>query len=257
MTLTGGAGMKYLQALVVVLLVTCIPAISAAEKQAVPLDPTDDRLAQLLQDWQQATQKARECCYHYMMTFQDTVFRTPPEVHDGDVFISRPNRLRYEWRDTAGKLQILDLRVDGKGALYQFEEKKVITCPVDSSSGWPGLPKLDSNVRGCLWDFSERLYEEFTWLHLRFPVWDLKDRFRIRLEKEDANWCYIQLTAKKRPDSDWQIVLSKDGQCVRRIWRMGAVNCWVDFTKPRVGPLPPQTWEPPFKELPRDWTTNR
>jgi hypothetical protein len=217
---------------------------------------TETRLAKVLQEWEQATRSAREFHYTYTVTNPpDVVLNKPPDILHGEVFISRPHRLRLEVRDAAGKPLWIVLAKDGQVSVYNFESKRLISAPWENPAAVPGL-----NFRGDNWiadNWLGRLLVEVWWTYVGFPVPDLKERFVVRLAKEDKHWTYLRLDAKERGwfgHSDLQVVLAKEGRWVRRIWTKGGTGgVTVDCTEPQQGPIPPQAWEPPFQELPKGW----
>jgi RNA polymerase sigma factor (sigma-70 family) len=226
----------------------------------------EDRLAEVLRQWEEATPPARECRYSFTWTVYDTTFNPPPQVYRGEVFISRPDRLRVEARDTDGKRTVIAVCAEGHARVYLFGDKKIFTFPFDPDTGSVSLPEKEKPdgpyVATPQWleSLVDRTCEEAAWTFLGFPVRGLQKRFAIRLEKEDDHWTYLRLKEKRRkgrprPEGDWQVVLAKKGHWVRRIVRShdsGGVVA-VDFTEPRKGKNPPSAWELPFKELPADW----
>jgi hypothetical protein len=218
---------------------------------------TETQLAKVLQEWEHATRSAREFHYTYTSTTLDPVFNGPPEVTSGEVFISRPHRLRLEHRDAEGKPDEMVLGKDGQISLYNFKSKSLISVPWERPADVPGAKADSGNSLGLLGLLHE-MFEETRWIFVGFPVADLKAKFVIRLEKEDEHWTYLRLAEKKRSGwslaSTWHVVLAREGRWVRRIRKETPPHEFtLDFTEPQQGPIPPRAWEPPFQELPKGW----
>jgi hypothetical protein len=110
--------------------------------------------------------------------------------------------------------------------------------------------------------FLERINEIMVWSILGPPVPVINGRFTVRLEKEDDYWTYIRLdpigTQGWLADLEGQVVLDKKNRWLRRVWLrtnrfLFSGEITTDFEEPKAGHFPPETWDPPFKELPKGW----
>jgi hypothetical protein len=213
----------------------------------------------VLREWEQTARAARQfrCTFTWSAREPTSPRRTPEAA--GELFLSRPHRLRVELRDPAGSPAVLILCTGGQAHLYDYHLRKVYTAPCDRPSRlFPSGLHTDGSADGRR---MARLLEEWQWVFAGLPVPDLRRRFAVHLEREDEHWTCLRLTAKERegpaPDADWQVVLARQGRWVRRLWRSGCLGeLIVDFTEPIKSHLPAATWEPPFKEPPPGWTTS-
>jgi hypothetical protein len=79
-------------------------------------------LPKVLREWEKATHAARESRCTFTWTSCDLVHGTR-ETYRGEVFVCRPDRLRVEVRDAAGKLAFLVGCADGKAKMYWYSTK--------------------------------------------------------------------------------------------------------------------------------------
>jgi hypothetical protein len=220
--------------------------------------PSDAHLAQVLREWERATQADREFRYIFTLTRRDLVFGKAAEVGTGEVCVWRPDRVRLEMRDAARKPVKIFLQANGQSRVYDFKAKSL------NSVRWGGAVETPASRPGSLKvrpDDPTGWFSQFSWPFLGFPMVELGKRFTLRLEKEDEHWTYIRLIPKERgwwlPDAEWQVVLARQGRWVRRVWLCdGGDEMTLDFTPPQKGPCPPHTWDPPFKYLPAGWTVS-
>jgi hypothetical protein len=236
---------------------------------AVAAAPPADRLNAVLKRWDAARRSARQS--HYKFTLWTT---TEPVTHKktawhGEVSVQRPDRVRIDVKDEKGGPMLLALFTGGQARAYFLTSRKVLLL------SFPGHVRIPAAVERCVGDCRERCIgtggllpgvgsicdgppdswvEGYLFLVLGPPSRGLAGRFVPRLEKEDGRWSYVRLKPRWREaDVPWRLVLHKEAGWLRRVSRPGGLA--VEFEEPDRGPLPASTWEPPFKELPKGWTS--
>jgi hypothetical protein len=225
---------------------------------------SDERLHALLRDWDRVRLGPREWHQKFTRTRgsdPDPFFDTK-QIDRAEMWIKRPDHLRIETRDQKGDPHFTVLCVGERVRVYDFTVKQELSFSLPAGIRVPEtVGQRAANNPG----FLERINEIMVWSILGPPVPVINRCFTARLEKEDDYWSYIRLdpiqTQGWLPDLEGQVVLHKKNHWLRRVCLYNdrgllKVNIETNFEEPKAGHFPPETWSPPFKELPKGWKTD-
>jgi outer membrane lipoprotein-sorting protein len=244
--------MAFLVLVASIVLNTCPQGSSRLDAGDDGKSRASDRLDALLKAWDRANQNARALHYTMDSTTEDVVLKNK-EVCRLEGFINKPRLERVDIRDEKGKLTHILLLLNDKTLEWydmQNEQKRV-------SEISPGFPEKYFD-QGWLMGLLAR---SFQWnrqlLCFEYAVGEIRERFDVRLNKEDKYWAYIQLEPKAKEIRaelrDMEVVLDQKTHFVRQ-YRLVYTNgnrTIMDFQKIEINPIPPITLESISKGLPK------
>ena len=238
-----------------------IPLMTATA-WAEPAPPADDtaqaesRLDVVLREWAKASEAVQESHFTVQVTDYDS---TVGEARHSrlEVFVKKPDLIRIDARKEDGSLD--SSFVYKKGVIHDFRpsDREEIMYSLPSDFGFPAQPERYPE------DWMSRLkgggLEHYSWIAVGPPVWNLKERFNVRLTKEDDYWVCLELKPRQQQDHDsikhMQVVLEKKTFRVRRLWieSPNFSQQTFDFQKPNGGSEEGVTPEIILKGLPEDY----
>lgn len=223
--------------------------------------PPQTRLEEVLDAWDKARRASKEFQEEFTSTSTDS-FQDPPTrvVVHGKMFIQKPNRVRVEMKDSKGNPSLIAVCIEDKCQIYLFDQKTELAFTFPSGFRLPESAETWVSRKG---GFVESMKETILWTLFGPPIRNLGERYKVHLDKEDENWVYIRLEPKKwsflifeSSKPTWKVIFNKKEGWLRRLYVGEISPTQLDFFPPMPGRLPPQVWDPPFKELPPGWKRN-
>ncbi len=145
----------------------------------------------------------------------------------GEALVLKPDLLRVVFQDDIGQLK----------SIWASNGKEVHAFHVDKGS-WLIAQRTAGDA-----------FERTSWAFGGFPMRDLKNRFEIRLTKEDTYYTYLDLKPRSQTDranyTRLQVVLQRKGHWVRQLWvkEANGRSLTIDYEEPDTTPEPPLTPE--------------
>jgi TIGR03009 family protein len=210
------------------------------------------RLEEVLLGWAKASISAKQFRRTARMTLHDRVLQSV-ETGSIDVYCCKPDLLRVDHMDEKGNPKEV-VYCKGK-EIHFFSGGQEHVFRLSDAFGFPDNPERYPNT--FLERFTGVLLEQASCLTVGFPVRTLRDRFDVRLTKEDEQWVYLELRPRRSRDKEWydlvQIVLHRKELWVRRVFtrQPNKNEITYDFEKPDTSK--PVTVESIVKGLPVGW----
>ena len=144
-----------------------------------------DRLATLLEHWEDAEKSVKDIRKHIHMVAHDAAFRQET-VTQAEVIGKKPNVLRYELKDAKNR-PLTKLICTGKLVrCFDYREKMESVC--DLPDNYPDAFVAEKTWAGF---FAQAVQLNLQWNCLGFDVSKLKEGYKLSLAKEDSHYSYI------------------------------------------------------------------
>jgi TIGR03009 family protein len=246
---------------------TFLPLVSAVvlagsfcSLQAAPPEPAPNaRVDTVLHAWEEKGHSIREvrCAFECVKT--DAVFGSK-EISRGRIWYVNPDLFRLDWLDRKDQPEWALYVAGGVVHFYEFAAQRETTIPRSFTPDYQQLGWLGKLAYRCFWGLITQPNREPSHpIYWCIPVEQIKDRFDVRLVKEDANWVCLELEPKKRKDQRHvqlvQVVLDKRTSLVQIVQITDAIGSYQTWTLKRVqtNVKPPLCVEALSRNLPKGW----
>jgi hypothetical protein len=235
-----------------------LPGLASAHDAPLALkakiaEAADPRLEEVLLGWAGANARMKQFRRTARMTVEDRVLRSV-ETGSLDVYYCKPDLLRVDWKDEKGNPKCV-LYCKGKEVHFFSGGRENGYRRLSDAFGFPDNPERYPNT--FLDRVTGALLDQASCLAVGFPVRTLRDRFDVRITKEDEHWIYLELRSRRSRDKEWydlvQVVLHRKELWVRRLFfrQPNKNETTYDFDKPDS--TKPVTAESIVEGLPAGW----